>query len=243
MALSTRSYARSYLSGGGIPPGVKGLLIANCVVFVLQLLAGGRMDALFGLIPSAVVTRFFLWQLATYMFLHGGILHLVFNMLWLWMFGRELEGTWGTDRFLKFYFTCGILAGVLCVIGNYAFGLPNVVTIGASGAIYGLLAASAALWPDRMIIYIIVPMKMKYFVGLMALISFVQSSNVNSGVSNVAHLGGLLFGYILVKMPRRRGGVNFTAMIQDAYKQWKLQRAKRKFQAYMRKQGRGPFVN
>src|SRR5579862_8200018 len=102
MAYSTRSYARSYLSDG-LPPGIRWLLIANVVVFVLQYFSQGTSvgDAFsyFALQPIAVVKLFFIWQLVTYMFLHGGIWHIVFNMLTLWMFGRELEQTWGTRRF------------------------------------------------------------------------------------------------------------------------------------------------
>ena len=250
MAISTRSYARPYLSGSGLPPGIKALLIANCAVFLLQFFARGHLDGFLGyfeLYPIAVVKLFFIWQLATYMFIHGGILHLVFNMLGLWWFGRELEELWGTRAFLRFYFLCGSLAGVCVVLADYLFGNPAIPTIGASGAVYGILAASAVLWPDReLLFYFLFPVKMKYFVMIVAAIAFFQSFGVNTGVSNIAHLSGLLFGYVLVKMPQRRGaplGRSTVGSLQEAYRNWKLQRAKKKFQVYLRKQGRGPWVN
>jgi membrane associated rhomboid family serine protease len=242
MAIGSRSYARSYLSNSGLPPGVKWLLIANTAVFLIQFLSFGRLDGLFAymaLVPIAVVKGFYIWQLVTYMFLHVGILHLVFNMLALWMFGKELEQTWGTDRFLRFYFICGVLSGACVVLANLLFGNPQSATVGASGAIYGILAASAALWPDRIILYsFLFPMKMKWFVLIVGAIAFFNSRNLNSGVSDIAHLTGLIFGYILVKMPRG-SSVRMGTSLQQAYKNWKLQRAKKKFQVYLRKQGRG----
>jgi membrane associated rhomboid family serine protease len=247
MAISSRSYARPYVSGSGLPPGVKALLIANCVIFLIQFLARGSLDTFlqtyFGLVPALVISKLFIWQVVTYMFLHGGILHIVFNMLALWWFGSDLEGAWGTEKFLRFYFLVGILAGVCVVIANYFWGNPNIPTIGASGAIYGILAAAAVLWPDRIILMIIFPLKLKYFVMIAGAIAFYNSFSVNSPVSDIAHLSGLLFGYLLMKMPSGRR-VSVTGWVRDAYKDWKLQRAKKKFQVYLRKQGRGgPFVN
>src|SRR3984957_17960315 len=136
MAISSRSYARSYLSPAGLPPGIRWLLIVNVVVFLLGFFAKGTViDEILSycaLVPAAVVKLFFIWQLATYMFLHGGIWHILWNMLALWMFGSELEQTWGTRRFLKFYFFCGIGAGICIVILNYfPFGNPNIPTIGS----------------------------------------------------------------------------------------------------------------
>jgi membrane associated rhomboid family serine protease len=249
MAISTRSYARPYLSGSGLPPGIKALLIANCAVFLVQFFGRGALAGFlsaFALIP-ADVARFFVWQLVTYMFIHVGILHLVFNMLALWWFGRELEDLWGTRAFLRFYFLSGVLAGVCVVLANFAFGSPSSPMVGSSGAIYGILAATAVLWPDReLLFYFLFPVKIKYFVLIVAAITFFQSFGVGSGVGNIALLSGFVFGYVLVKLPqKRRTGPRRSAIgsIQDAYKNWKLQRAKKKFQVYLRKQGRGPWVN
>ncbi len=246
MAISTRSYAGAYVSGGRMPPGVKALLIANCAVFAVQFLTFGRLNgffAYFALTPVDVVKHFFIWQLVSYMFLHGGIFHIVFNMLALWWFGTELEGAWGTEKFLRFYFLVGGLAGICVVIADYLFANPNIATIGASGAIYGILAASAVLWPDRVLLFnFLFPLKMKYYVLIIGAIAFFNSFNVNSPVSEIAHLTGLIWGYLLMKMPESRG-VSIMGSLQGAYREWKLQRAKKKFQVYMRKQGRGPWVN
>ena len=243
MAYSTRTYARSYLSGGGLPPGIKGLLIANTVMFLLESFGGRSLGAVFpylALVPAAVVKSFFIWQLATYMFLHANVWHILFNMLALWMFGCDLERGWGTRRFLRFYFLCGVGAGVFVVLINYLVSDPTTATIGASGAIYGVLAASATLWPDRIILFnFLFPMKMKYYALLIGALAFYSSFNLNSGVSNVAHLTGLLFGYLYVKMPRVRG-FNPLASVTDGYRTWRLQRAKRKFQVYLRKQKSDP---
>jgi membrane associated rhomboid family serine protease len=249
MAIGTRSWARSYVFSGGLPPGIRMLLIVNIGIFLLQFFlrrtALGEVFSYGELIPAAVVKLFFVWQLATYMFLHSGIGHILWNMLALWMFGVELERMWGTRRFLQFYFFCGIGAGVCVVVGNYLFGNPNVATVGSSGAIYGILLASAVLWPDRQILFsFLIPIKMKYFVIIIGEIAFLNSFNPASPVSDVAHLGGMLFGYVFLRMPRqsltgsRRGrpGISFTGSLRETYRNWKLARAKRKFDVYMRKQ-------
>ena len=239
MAYSTRSYARSSLYGGRLPLGIKSLLIANTAMFLIQFFlqrSVGPLFSLLALVPEQVVRSFYVWQLVTYMFLHGGLWHILWNMLALWMFGVELEQRWGTERFLRFYFLCGTGAGICVVLANYLFGDPRIATIGSSGAIYAILAASAALWPDRQILaFFFFPMKMKYFVMIVGAIAFLNSWNLNSGVSDVAHLSGLLFGVLYVKSPRIRG-VNPLASLQSSYKAWKLNRAKRKFQVYLRKQ-------
>jgi membrane associated rhomboid family serine protease len=253
MAYSDRSYARSYLGVPGLPRAIKWLIITNVAVFLLGWALPSLNQSLIyycALIPSFVVKRFFVWQLATYMFLHGGIWHILFNMLALWMFGSDLETTWGTRRFLQFYFFTGIGAGICVVVLNYLFSNPNVPTIGASGAIYGILLAWAVLWPDRIILFsFLFPMKVKYFVMIFGAIAFLNSFNVNSGVSEFAHLGGMAFGYVFLKMPRRQGrgrGPDPIESIRNSYNAWKLARAKRKFQVYLRKKegpGKGPWVN
>ncbi|MBZ5632993.1 MAG: rhomboid family intramembrane serine protease [Acidobacteriia bacterium] len=240
MAFSTRSYARPYLGGGGLPPGVKGLIIANSVVFLLMWLLGSAepvriFASLFSLVPADVVRRFYVWQLGTYLFLHAGFFHILFNMLALWFFGKDLEDIWGTRRFLQFYFFCGVGAGLFVVLGNYLFGNPLIPTVGASGAIYGVLLVCAVMWPDRIIIFYIFPIKLKYFVMILAGIAFFGLRDLNSGVSDVAHLSGMLFGYVFLKSPKIR---KFDAVgpVRDSYKAWKLARAKRKFQVYLKKQ-------
>jgi membrane associated rhomboid family serine protease len=237
MALGTRDYARPYLSGGGLPRGVKGLIIANSAIFLLMWLVRPVAQILmqwFALVPADVVTGFFLWQLVTYLFLHGGFMHILFNMLALWFFGKDLEDVWGTRRFLQFYFFCGIGAGVIAVLANYLFGNPRGATIGASGAIYGILLVCAVMWPDRIIIFYIFPIKLKYFVMILGAIAFFSLRDLNSGVSDVAHLSGMLFGYVFLKSAKI-GKFDPVSPVRDSYKAWKLARAKRKFQVYLNK--------
>ncbi len=241
MALGTRSYARPYLPGGGLPPAVKNLIIANTAVFLLMWLVApiGRVFMTwFALVPADVVTRFSVWELGTYLFLHAGFFHILFNMLALWFFGKDLEDIWGTRRFLQFYFFCGVGSGLFVVLGNYLFGSPLIPTIGASGAIYGILLVCAVMWPDRIIIFYIFPIKLKYFVMIMAAIAFFGLRDLNSGVSDVAHLSGMLFGYAFLKGPKI-GRFEVVGPARQSYKAWKLARAKRKFQVYLKKQQGG----
>ena len=240
MAYGNRSYARGFLSSHGLPPAIKWLLIANTAIFFLTFFLG--IPSFLALRPAEVAARFMVWELVTYMFLHGGIFHILFNMLTLWMFGVELERTFGTRRFLNFYFFCGIGAGVCVVIGEYLFGNPGGLTIGSSGAIYGILMAYAVLWPDQIIsMFGLFPMKMKWFVGIIGAIAFLGVFTPGSGVSDVAHLSGLGFGYVYIKMRRVRG-LRFdpVGMARGRYKAWKLARAKKKFQVYLRKNRQGP---
>jgi len=242
MGYSSRSYARPYLGLPGFPPGIKWLLIVNIGVFLLQFFLGGTaLGSIFAyleLIPAAVVTRLAVWQLVTYMFLHGGISHILFNMLTLWMFGSMLESAWGTRRFLQLYFFSGIGAGVCIVVLNYVLGGAHIPTIGASGAIFGVMLACAMVWPDQIVLMsFLFPIKLKYMVMIFGVIAFLGAMNVNSGVSNIGHLGGMLFGYIFMKLPRvRTRGVHPLSGLQDSYKAWKLARAKKKFQVYLKKQ-------
>ncbi len=238
MAIGSRSYARPYLQGGGLPNGIKMLLIANTAIFLLQTFGlENFLIRYFALQPSAVVSIFAVWQLVTYMVLHGGLWHIPFNMLALWIFGSELEQTWGTDGFLRYYFTCGIGAGICVVLANYLLpsGNPNITTLGASGAIYGILLASAVLWRDRIIYFnFVFPLKMKYLVMIYGAIAFFGTYNGDGGVSHVGHLGGMLFGLALLKSPSMRG-FHPLASLRQQYKAWKIERNKRKFQVYMRK--------
>jgi membrane associated rhomboid family serine protease len=244
MPVSSRSYARGYSSSGALPPAVKWLLISNTLLFVLYFLAertaAAEIFTYLALVPAAVVRLGFVWQLATYMFLHGGFFHILWNMLSLWMFGVELERTWGTRQFLKYYFFCGVGAGLCVVAGNYWLGDPRTPTIGSSGAIYGILMAYAILFPDRQILFsFLFPIKVKYFVMIIGAIAFLNTfKSINSGVSDVAHLGGLAFGLLFLKAPRL-ALADPTLFLRERYREWKLRRAKKKFQVYLRKQGSG----
>jgi membrane associated rhomboid family serine protease len=236
----------------GFPKGVKWLLISNVAIFVIGFFAQlARMDRPLShlpLIPVDVVKYFAVWQLVTYAFLHGGFGHIIWNMLALWMFGADIERIWGTRRFVQFYFFCAVGAGICVVILNYVlpWGNPYQPTIGSSGAIFGILLVYAMLFPDREILFgFLIPIKVKYFVMIIGAVAFLSSFGVNSAVSNFAHLGGLLFGYMFMKTPNMQ--FDPVAPIRRQYRDWKLQRAKKKFQVYLRKQesgkGRGPRVN
>jgi membrane associated rhomboid family serine protease len=226
------------------------LLISNVAIFITGYFAGllhlDRPLAYLALTPVAVLKNFFIWQLVTYAFLHGGFGHIIWNMLALWMFGADMERVWGTRRFVQFYFFCAIGAGICVVLANYLlpWGNPNLPTIGSSGAIFGILLVYAMMFPDREILWgFLIPIKVKYFVMIVGAMAFLSSFGVNNGVSNFAHLGGLLFGYLFLKTPH----IQFDPMgpVRRQYREWKLQRAKKKFQVYLRKQGsgRGPKVN
>ena len=231
---------------GYFPTGVKWLLVSNVAMFLVWYLGGRPVQShlltVLALTPELAVGNFFIWQLFTYLFLHGGFWHLIFNMLTLWMFGTPLEQDWGTRRFLKYYFLCGIGAGVCDIAVNMALGHWRTTTIGASGAIYGLLLAFGVLYPNQTVLMnFLFPIKAKYMVMIYAAVELFMSLGVNSGVSNVAHLGGMLIGLVYLKprLPRLR-----LPDVRGPYRQWRMHRAKKKFQVYMRKQGgRGPWVN
>src|SRR5215813_9639813 len=203
------SYGSSIAFGPGpLSTAMKGLIGANVALFFLQIVLPGLTNLL-GLEPPAVVEQFEVWRLGTYMFLHAGIFHILFNMLALWMFGTELERIWGTRFFLKFYFVTGIGAAILTVVFSLLpFDLMRSLyrsnVIGASGAIYGLLLAYGLYFPDRPIyMYLVFPIPARYFVLIMGAIAFYLSiSGDGGGVANATHLGGLLVAYLLLKGAR-----------------------------------------
>ncbi len=244
MSYRSRGRALGVFYTPGFPPGVKWLLISNAAIFLFTFFVG-RLSLL-ELVPYAVINLFAVWQLFTYMFLHGGFGHIIWNMLALWMFGADLERLWGTKRFLKFYFFCGVGAGICVVLLNYILPWGNklVPTIGSSGAIFGILLANAMLFPNRTILWgFLIPIQMKWFVLIIGVVTFISSFQVNTGVSEFAHLGGMLFGYLFLKSPR--AGFDPLGPLLRQYQQWKIQRAKKKFQVYLRKQGsdQDPWVH
>jgi membrane associated rhomboid family serine protease len=168
------------------------------------------------------------------MFLHGGVFHLLFNMLALWMFGTELERLWGTRYFLKFYFVTGIGAGVLTVLFSllpfgFARQLEGSIVIGASGAIYGLLLAYGMWFPNRPIyMYFVFPIQARYFVMIMGAIAFYSSLAGGSGVASATHLSGLLVAYLFLKS----GRVHPLSELKYRYLKWKINRTRAKFDVY-----------
>ena len=215
---------------------VKGLIVATTAVFILTYLPARLFGwyapyTWFGLQPYAVVHRLYLWQLVTYLFLHGGFFHILFNMFALWMFGPDLEQLWGGSEFLKFYFLAGIGAGLFDVVLTSLFGSPFSLTIGASGAIYGLLLAFGLTFPDRPIfIWFIIPIKAKWFVLIIGLIEFYSElSGPGSGVAHLAHLGGMLVAFLYLR------GSGLSGRMQLHYAEWRRARLRRKFEVYVRK--------
>lgn len=233
---SASTYAYSF-GPGPLTPAVKALIIANVAVFLVDWLAarsiGFQLFSVFGLRPVAVIQGFQIWQLVTYLFLHGGLFHILFNMLALWMFGVELERTWGTRAFTKYYFITGIAAGVatlviaLTPLGRDAYVIP---TVGASGAIYGLLLAYGLYFPNRPIyMYLVFPIPAKYFVMILGAIAFMAAAEgAGSGVAHWAHVGGLVAGYLYLK----RGRLNVMSEIKYRYLKWRINRMRRRFDVY-----------
>jgi rhomboid family protein len=234
MRRSNPRYGSSISFGPGpLSPALKGLIGANVLLFVLQLVAP-VLTELLGLEPPAVLGGLQLWRVATYMFLHAGIFHILFNMLALWMFGTELERIWGTRYFLKFYFVTGIGAAVLTILFSLlpfdiARTLQRSNIIGASGAIYGLLLAYGLYYPNRPIyMYFVFPIPAKYFVMIMGVLAFYSSLAESNGIANATHLGGLLVGYLYLKSARIRP-------LEEAkywYLRWKMNRTRKKFDVY-----------
>ena len=227
-------YVSSFSFGPGrISTAIKALIGANVALFLVQFFAPAVTDVL-GLRPIFVVRYFWVWQLATYMFLHGGVFHIVFNMLALWMFGTELERRWGTPFFLKFYAVTGIGAGVLTVLFSLlpfaaAQQLYQANIIGASGAIFGLLLAYALYFPERQIyMYLVFPIPARVFVAIIGAIAFLSSLGDSGGVASVTHLGGLAVAYVYLKS----GRMHPIAEIKYRYLKWKINRVRKKFDVY-----------
>lgn len=182
---------------GGISPMIKGLIAANLLVYLLQQFVSLVSDL--GLTPSLFFTDFpnRLYQPFSYMFLHSGFFHIAFNMLFLWMFGTEIERLWGGPKFLRFYVFCGFGGALFSLLFS-----PNsmIPIIGASGAVYGIMAAYWRYFPDRKLyLYFIFPVKVRYIIPillfLIPIIAILFSPD--SGIAHLAHLGGALVGLIL----------------------------------------------
>lgn len=196
-------YRTRFSFGYGLTPVVKNLMIIMGGVFLIQMFITRWIDFYLGLTPLMVWKKYFLWQLFTYIFLHGGFSHILFNLLALYMFGGELENYWGSKKFLRYFLYCGIGAGICTVIFSpYQF----VPVIGASGAIYGILLAFGWLFPNRLIyIYFLFPIPAKYFVIIFGLIELFSSmQGTGGGIAHLTHLGGLIFGFFYMVYPTIR---------------------------------------
>ena len=237
---------------------VKWLILVNAGVFLfttlLQAFAPSWAEVVgvvLALMPQLVVHGW-LWQLVTYSFLHVGIFHIVFNMLWLWMFGAQLETAWGRKKFLEFYFFCVVGAALTTIAISYTSlgGIrPTTSTVGASGAIFGILMAFGMIYGDQEIMLFPFPfsIRAKYFVagiGFIELISAINAAAPGRGgaIAYFAHLGGLLFGFLYVKFVPRKGFAMGASEryfgLRNSYYRWKRRRAARKFEVFMRQHDR-----
>ncbi len=188
-----------------MPPVTLALLAANIGIFLLQMSGGVGLVQAFALWPPG--SGFAPWQLLTYAFLHGGMTHLAFNMIGLYMFGPEIERLFGS-RFFVFYYLAAVLAAALLHLAmTLAMGGPPVPAVGASGGLYGLLLAFGWYFPHRRVMLLIppIPMSARTLVVVFAVVElFFGVTQTNAGVAHFAHLGGMLGGWLMIEL-RRRG--------------------------------------
>ena len=216
------TYYRAPTHFSVFPPVVKNLLILNGLFYLAQLAVEmtysdvlarflnalalyplGSPDAGYSIFGPGVVDipGFWPWQLVTYAFLHGGFGHIFFNLFLLWMFGLRIENDWGSKRFAIFYFACVIGAGLIQMFAMYGTGIP---TVGASGGVFGILLAFGMMYPDEPIyIYFLFPVKAKWLViGLGVFSIFAGLTGAQAGIAHYAHLGGMIFGFLLIQFWR-----------------------------------------
>ena len=187
-----------------MPPAVQSLIIINIACFMLQSVASGDMLSSLALWPMN--GPFMPWQLVTYAFLHGSVMHIAFNMYGLWMFGRELEALLGRKVFLQLYFASVLSAGILQVLVTTLTG-GTYPTVGASGGVFGLLLAYAMYFPNRVIMLLLPPVALpaRMFVFIYAGIELVLGvTGTQAGVAHFAHLGGMIGAYLVIRH-RSRG--------------------------------------
>lgn len=197
---------------GTIPDVIFIILVLNGVMFAAQNLLDGQrgiagpISSFLALWPlDSTFREFYPWQLLSYGFLHGDVMHILFNMVMLWMFGRELEGLMGPVRFLTYYLVCVAGAGAVQLMVAHLQGTPYP-TVGASGGVFGILLAYGMAFPNRTILLLIppIPMKAKYLVVMLGIMElYLGVSGSNPGIANFAHLGGMLFGFLLLMYWKR----------------------------------------
>jgi len=201
------------------PPVIKNLLIINGIVYVIQIILGEviigglpgwyifnkwfALNPISGIDPAGQSYNFQIWQLFTYMFMHGGFTHILFNMFALWMFGMEIENLWGSKKFLYYYLLAGVAAGLFQLFLTPLLSGGSAVTIGASGAVYGVLIAFGMLFPDRHIyLYFLFPIRAKYLIGFLIILEFLLVDSAGSNVAHLAHLGGALAGFLFIMLDK-----------------------------------------
>jgi membrane associated rhomboid family serine protease len=216
-----------------ITDAVKWIIIANVAMFVITQFFPIVVYYL-GLRPQAVFEQGWIWQLGTYLFLHADVMHILLNMLGVWMFGVTLERRWGTHFFAKYYAVTGLgggLAALLLSLLPFDATAPayGATTIGASGALFGLLLAFALYYPHQPILLMLLfPIPARIFVMIFGGIALLYTFRGGGGISHAAHLGGLIAGYLYLK--GGRGGI--SAEVKYRYLKWKMNRLRRKFDVY-----------
>lgn len=202
------------MSYSRIPPVVRSLLIANGLMFVLELSFGNQLISGLALWPLNMMANpatepmqasFHLFQLLTYSFLHGSVMHLLLNMYALWLFGSRMENVWGSSAFVIYYFVCVLGAGLVQLLASALSG-DYYPTVGASGGVFGLLLAFGMRFPNEIVMLIFPPVALpaKWFVTVFAAIElWAGVTGTMAGVAHFAHLGGMLFGFMLIRYWRR----------------------------------------
>lgn len=219
---------------GSISPVIKFIIVACSGIFIVQKLSIFPIEQIFGLTPALFFREFpnYIFQPVTYMFLHAGFFHIFFNMFSLWMFGTEIEYTWGSKPFLRFFLICGVAGAAMSLIFNFGLNYPIV---GASGAIYGILAAYWLMFPDRyLLIFFLFPMRVRWAIPMFAVLNFLAAG---PNVAHLAHLGGALAGFAMLRMDWRRikSPVRWLKSLQIRRKTYKLEKNRQKAEEIMRR--------
>jgi len=194
----TRIFRHDPIDFRAMPPAIKGLILATVAGFVISKLVGPDIQTLFGLVPEQTVFHRWIWQPFTYLFLHGGFWHLLFNLFALWMFGMPVEAQWGEVEFVKYYFLCGLGGALTTIALNPHSTIP---VIGASASVYGMLVAFAMLYPDAVVyLYFLIPVKAAHMAILFGAFEFFAgATNATPGVARFAHFGGMVTGYVYIR--------------------------------------------
>jgi membrane associated rhomboid family serine protease len=219
------------------PPVIKQLLIANAVVFFAQYAFRLPIFEILMATPADFWQRGYLWQPFTYMWMHGGLGHILANMFALWMFGSPVALVWGPQRFLRYYLLCGVGAGFIIVsypwvpvlLGVETAASLHYPTLGASGAIFGVLLAYSLTWPDRTIMLIFPPVAFRA-IWLIPLLFFMEIYFGPANVSHLGHLGGVLVGWLLLRSQGDTRGLLSLDQVKWRFKRWRMRKRLRSVQ-------------
>ena len=214
-------------------PAVRAIIYANVALFFPTFFAKQFFAGTFGLVPKLILEEAWVWQLFTYLFIHdpNGFMHVLFNMLAVWMFGVELERRWGTAAFVRFYLITGVGAGLVTVLASLVpvaslRHMYDIPTVGASGAIYGLILAWALLFPHRQILFMMMfPLPARVFAFILGAMSFLAAaSGMNGSVAEATHLAGFVIAWLYLKGP-----TNLRLELKYRLTKWRMDRMRRRF--------------